>query len=198
MNALGLGGGENTPHNNFIHVKHGNPIHVGFHTGFLAWGGGGGNSLYINKVRDWGHSSPRIFFLRFGLTIDFSISNINILKLLGGGGGGESQFPIPLLYETLACVIIRTYFYYRGGLKHVHTCTCAEYMHMTYEYSVNTCMYVHHQVTCVHMYVHHNHMCIITCVLMYMSHTCALMYMSHAYTHAITCRCIFIAQATVG
>ena len=38
--------------------------------------------------------------LRFGLTIDFSISNINILKLLGGG--------IPVshpLYETLLIVI---------------------------------------------------------------------------------------------
>ena len=32
----------------------------------------------ISKVRDSGHSSPRISFLRFGLTIDFSI-------FLGGG-----------------------------------------------------------------------------------------------------------------
>ena len=44
--------------------------------------------------------------LRFGLTIDFSISNINILKLLGGGGGGGGGIPVSHpLYETLLIVI---------------------------------------------------------------------------------------------
>ena len=64
---------------------------------YRIFGLGGGNSLYINKVRDCGHSSPRKK-LRFGLTIDFSISNINILKLLGGGGGGGNpSFPPPCM-----------------------------------------------------------------------------------------------------
>ena len=44
--------------------------------------------------QDW---VPQNFFLRLASLIDF-ISNINILKLLGGGG--EGQFPTAL-YETL-------------------------------------------------------------------------------------------------
>ena len=36
---------------------------------------------------------PKFVFLRFGLTIDFSISIINILKLLGGG---NPSFPPPV------------------------------------------------------------------------------------------------------
>ena len=77
---------------------------AGFHTGFSAWGWG--NSLYINKVRDWVHSSPRNLFLRFGLTIDFSIS------LSNSWGGGNPSFPPPCMKPCIAWMYVTW---------HVHT-----------------------------------------------------------------------------
>ena len=66
---------------------------------FRLGGGGGGTLCTSTKCGIRGIPPLEIFFLRFGLTIDFSISNINILTLLGGGGGGGGggfKFPTPL------------------------------------------------------------------------------------------------------
>ena len=53
----------------------------------FGWRGG----LFVHQqVQDWGYSSPRKK-LRFGLTIDFSISTDL------GGGGGDPSFPPPCM-----------------------------------------------------------------------------------------------------
>ena len=71
------------------------------YAGFSAWGGGGGgggNSLYINKVWDWGHSN---FF--FELWPHY----LNILKLLVGGR--NPSFSPPCTYETLSYLHVHNY-----------------------------------------------------------------------------------------
>ena len=95
----------------------------GFHTGFLAWGGG----IYwcINEARKCegviGHPSPRAprkNFEDLASLVKLDPMHMQLLTLyiiikfsqiLGGGGetepwGGKSQFPTPL-YETLLLVL---------------------------------------------------------------------------------------------